>query len=139
MDSHDLISKRGRHTPIIDAVAIPSRNRPVRWRGLDRFDQRAKLSAWLYRIAFNEAKRRLSRRPTQPLDGTLDHGDLVAGIPAAPGLGPQSQVLASEFEAILTRALPQLPASAVPRSSCDLEGLTTEEADPEPGGPFTPA
>ena len=32
------------------------------WRGLPSFEERARLSTWLYRIAFNEAQRRLSRR-----------------------------------------------------------------------------
>jgi len=32
------------------------------WRGLARFEERAKFSTRLYRIAFNEAQRRLSRR-----------------------------------------------------------------------------
>jgi hypothetical protein len=31
------------------------------WRALDRFEERAQLSTWLYRIAFNEAQRRLGR------------------------------------------------------------------------------
>ena len=29
------------------------------WRGLARFEERAQLSTWLYRIAFNEAQRRI--------------------------------------------------------------------------------
>ena len=32
------------------------------WRGLAQFEERAQLSTWLYRIAFNEAQRRRSRR-----------------------------------------------------------------------------
>ncbi len=31
------------------------------WRSIDRFEGRAQLSTWLYRIAFNEAQRRLAR------------------------------------------------------------------------------
>jgi RNA polymerase sigma-70 factor (ECF subfamily) len=99
------------------------------WRGLDRFEQRAKLSTWLYRIAFNEAQRRLSRRPTQPLEAGDGTDALIAAIPDAPSLGPQSKVLNSEFEAVLTRALAQLPADR--RAAVvlrDLEGLSTEEA-----------
>src|SRR5271165_1410237 len=37
------------------------------WRGLARFEERAQLSTWLYRIAFNEAHRRLARRERPPV------------------------------------------------------------------------
>ena len=33
------------------------------WRGLPRFEGRARFFTWLYRIAYNEAQRRLSKRP----------------------------------------------------------------------------
>jgi RNA polymerase sigma-70 factor, ECF subfamily len=52
------------------------------WRGLDRFERRAQFSTWLYRIAFNEAQRRLSRRTlprAQP--GPEDAPDPVAALP----------------------------------------------------------
>lgn len=37
--------------------------RAVPARGQSRFEKRAQFSTWLYRIAFNEAQRRISRRP----------------------------------------------------------------------------
>jgi RNA polymerase sigma-70 factor, ECF subfamily len=99
------------------------------WRGLARFQERAQLSTWLYRIAFNEAQRRLARRapPHVQLDG--DRDDPVVSLPEAPHLGPEAQALDHEFQQTLERALAQLPhewrAAVVLR---DIEGLSTQEA-----------
>ncbi len=99
------------------------------WRSLARFQERAQLSTWLYRIAFNEAERRLSRHGPPTAAPGPDQEDLVAAIPDAPQLGPEPQALDREFEAILERALAQLPsewrAAVVLR---DIEGLSTKEA-----------
>jgi RNA polymerase sigma-70 factor, ECF subfamily len=100
------------------------------WRGLPRFEERARFSTWLYRIAFNEAQRRLSRRPP-PRAETLDpdRDDAVISLPDSARLGPEAQTLDREFERTLERALDQLPvdwrAAVVLR---DVEGLSTEEA-----------
>lgn len=99
------------------------------WRGLDRFEERAQLSTWLYRIAFNEAQRRLSRRP--PPTAVADPGgpDPVVEIPEAPDLGPEARALSREFEAILDDALDELPAALrAPVVLRDIEGLSTAEA-----------
>ena len=100
------------------------------WRGLGGFQERAQLSTWLYRIAFNEAQRRLSRRGPPAAEPDPDDGaDSVAAIPEAADLGPEARALDHEFEAILDRALAELPAewraAVVLR---DIEGLSTEEA-----------
>ncbi len=99
------------------------------WRGLPGFDERAQLSTWLYRIAFNEAQRRLSRRRPRPVTPDRGPGDLLETIPEAPHLGPESQTLGRELEAALDRSLAELPidlrAAVVLR---DIEGLSTEEA-----------
>lgn len=102
------------------------------WRGLSRFEERARLSTWLYRIAFNEAQRRLSRPrpPTVAPDPTdPDAGGPAAAIAEAPHLGPEAQALDSEFEQTLERALAELPAdwraAVVLR---DIEGLSTGDA-----------
>jgi RNA polymerase sigma-70 factor (ECF subfamily) len=99
------------------------------WRGLPRFQERAQLSTWLYRIAFNEAQRRLSRRPPPPARPAADGEDPLGAIPQDPRLGPESQLLEREFEATLERALAQLPAdwraAVVLR---DIEGLSTAQA-----------
>ena len=51
------------------------------WRSLPRFERRSRFFTWLYRIGFNEAQRRLARRPArgavvsteeQPLDELAD-------------------------------------------------------------------
>ena len=100
------------------------------WRGLPRFEERARFSTWLYRISFNEAQRRLSRRPP-PRAETIDpdRDDPVVSLPESARLGPEAQTLDREFEQTLDRALDELPPdwrSAVVLR--DIEGLSTEEA-----------
>jgi RNA polymerase sigma-70 factor, ECF subfamily len=99
------------------------------WRGLARFEERAQFSTWLYRIAFNEAQRRLARR--SPPAVTADDGgaDPVLSLPEAAHLDPEAQALDRELEQALVMALDQLPmqlrAAVVLR---DIEGLSTEQA-----------
>jgi RNA polymerase sigma-70 factor, ECF subfamily len=99
------------------------------WRGLARFEERAQFSTWLYRIAFNEAQRRLSRRPPRPAEPDPDRDDPIASVAESPQLGPEAQTLDREFERTLERALAQLPvewrAAVVLR---DVEGLSTHDA-----------
>jgi RNA polymerase sigma-70 factor (ECF subfamily) len=98
------------------------------WRGLARFEERSRFATWLYRIAFNEAQRRLTRRPPPRVpDG--DREDAVAALRESPDLGPEAQTLDREFERTLEMALDQLPAdwraAVVLR---DVEGLSTHDA-----------
>jgi RNA polymerase sigma-70 factor, ECF subfamily len=99
------------------------------WRGIGRFQGRSMLSTWLYRIAFNEAQRRLSRREPATVRSDPQGGDPSAEVPDAPQRGPAAQALDQEFEIVLGRALAQLPdewrVAVVLR---DLEGLSTAEA-----------
>ncbi len=99
------------------------------WRGLARFEERAQFSTWLYRIAFNEAQRRLSRRAPPRVEPDRDREDPVIALPEAPHLGPEAQALDREFEKILNQALAELPdewrAAIVLR---DIEGLSTKDA-----------
>lgn len=99
------------------------------WRGLAKFEKRAQFSTWLYRIAFNEAQRRLARRAPPPVESGPDRDDLIVSLPEAPDLGPEARVLHRELEQTLEEALARLPdewrAAVVLR---DIEGLSTEEA-----------
>jgi RNA polymerase sigma-70 factor, ECF subfamily len=99
------------------------------WRGLARFEERAQFSTWLYRIAFNEAQRQLSRRVPPAVELDPGREDPVALLPEAPQFGPEAQTLDHEFERTLERALAKLPAdwraAVVLR---DLEGVSTHDA-----------
>lgn len=99
------------------------------WRGLPRFEERARFSTWLYRIAFNEAQRRLSRRAPPLVPPDRDREDSISALPEAPQLGPEARALDHEFEQILEHALAELPderrAAVVLR---DIEGLSTKDA-----------
>jgi RNA polymerase sigma-70 factor (ECF subfamily) len=99
------------------------------WRGLPRFEERARFSTWLYRIAFNEAQRRLARRSPPRAEPDLDRDDPVLSLPESPHLGPEAQTLDREFEQTLEQALDELPpdwrAAVVLR---DVEGLPTADA-----------
>ncbi len=99
------------------------------WRGLPRFEERAQFSTWLYRIAFNEAQRRRSRREPLRAQSDPDRDDPVVSLPEPPHLGPEAQTLEHEFERTLDRALGELPAewrdAVVLR---DIEGFSTRQA-----------
>ena len=99
------------------------------WRGLARFQERSQFSTWLYRIAFNEAQRRLSRRSPIRAEPEPDREDPIVSVQESPELGPEAQTLDAEFERTLERALDELPAdwraAVVLR---DVEGLSTHDA-----------
>ena len=98
------------------------------WRGLARFERRARLSTWLYRIAFNEAQRRLARRSRRVEPQTEGDGS-VASLAESPQRGPEARALDHEFHEVLEQALAKLPAdwraAVVLR---DIEGLSTDQA-----------
>lgn len=97
------------------------------WRALPRFEGRARFFTWLYRIAFNEAQRRLAQRPPagllvsselQPLDALPDRR-----------AGPAAQAEGEELRQTLRRALSEIPIELrAPVVLRDVEGLSTREA-----------
>jgi RNA polymerase sigma-70 factor (ECF subfamily) len=99
------------------------------WRGLDRFQERSSFSTWLYRIAFNEAQRRLARRSLPRAEPAPEGEDPVLSLPDSPEAGPDARALAGEFERKLEEALDDLPPewrdAVVLR---DVEGLSTHDA-----------
>ena len=95
------------------------------WRGLAGFRLEARFSTWLYRIAVNEANRRLARdagRTTLPID------EVVTDVPDL-AEGPASRAESAEFKQYLEQCIIELPlnyrAAVVLR---DVQGLTNEEA-----------
>ena len=99
------------------------------WRGLAGFEERAQLSTWLYRIAFNEAQRRRSRREPGRVEPAGNDDDPIAALPDSAERGPEAQTLSREFERTLEQALERLPVDA--RDAVvlrDIEGLSTREA-----------
>ncbi len=99
------------------------------WRSIDRFEGRAQLSTWLYRIAFNEAQRRLARNASATLSADPAGEDRLRTVQGPAGERPEAQVEDRELTAMLEQALRELPeewrAAVVLR---DLEGLSTAEA-----------
>ena len=99
------------------------------WRGLGRFEERSRLSTWLYRIAFNEAQRQLGRRRPAPATPDASGTDPLDSVADDPGHEPDMQALDHELgsavDAALAQLAPDLRAAVILR---DLEGLSTEEA-----------
>jgi RNA polymerase sigma-70 factor, ECF subfamily len=96
------------------------------WRGLGRFEGRSRFFTWLYRIGFNEAQRRLARRPAAAARSTDEHDlDLLAD----PRPGPAQRAEHDELRAALRHALRELPPELrAPVVLRDVEGLSTREA-----------
>jgi RNA polymerase sigma-70 factor, ECF subfamily len=99
------------------------------WRGLPRFEGRSRFSTWLYRIAFNEAQRRLSRRRPQGAEAGPGLDDPIASLQDSPQAGPEARTLDRELVQTLEQALDELPAdwrdAVVLR---DVVGLSTSDA-----------
>ncbi|MGO9959803.1 MAG: RNA polymerase sigma factor [Solirubrobacteraceae bacterium] len=97
------------------------------WRSLPRFERRSAFFTWLYRIGFNEAQRRLARRPAAGSLVSPDERPLEEFVDERPG--PAEQAESRELRLALDRALAQLPADLrVPVVLRDIEGLSTREA-----------
>ena len=97
------------------------------WRSLARFEGRSSFFTWLYRIGFNEAQRRLARRPPA---GAFLSSELapVDDVPDARP-GPAARAENDELRTALGQALRQLPVDLrAPVVLRDVEGLSTRQA-----------
>ncbi len=96
-------------------------------RSLARFEGRSSFFTWLYRIGFNEAQRRLARRPAV---GTVVSSELqLVDEVADRRPGPATRAESDELRAALGRALRELPFELrAPVVLRDVEGLSTRQA-----------
>jgi RNA polymerase sigma-70 factor (ECF subfamily) len=97
------------------------------WRGIGSFRGDARFFTWLYRIAVNEAKRRLEREPAPTLVRSLD--DDVAVEPQDVREEPYTRVAHAELRRALAAAVLALPLKyRAPLILRDIEGLSTADA-----------
>lgn len=93
---------------------------------IDRFEERSRLTTWLYRVAYNAALQRYrSRRRTSDREAPGDDGlEAPDG-----GRGPAQLAEAREFDEALGRALATMPEGLrIAFVLRDVEGLSTREA-----------
>jgi RNA polymerase sigma-70 factor, ECF subfamily len=96
------------------------------WRGFKSFRGDARFFTWLYRIGFNEAQRRLARRPGASV---VPGGDEALETVADAAPGPAAEAEIGELREALVRALGDLPVDLrAPVVLRDVEGLSTREA-----------
>lgn len=96
---------------------------------IERFEPHARLSTWLYRIAYNHALMLVRRR--RPIEPLPDDDEGVASMPTMLtdwSMLPEERLLSSEAQDALKGAIAELPpalrAAFVLR---DVEGLSTAE------------
>ena len=98
-------------------------------RGIDRFEQRSSLKTWIFRIALNHCRDRLSRfrPPMQPIAEEPDDDAFTVRL-TDPGRDPESLAVAADESRRVSRCLARVPhafrEAVVLR---DLEGLSYEE------------
>lgn len=83
------------------------------YRNLDRYDDTMKFSTWIYRIATNLCIDRLrKRKPTYSLDADTTEHEGLDGYSMIPSDNrtPESEVLLSETQQIVHKAIETLPA-----------------------------
>jgi RNA polymerase sigma-70 factor, ECF subfamily len=100
------------------------------FRHLDSFSGRSALKTWIFRVALNHCRERLSRfRPlTQPIGEAADGAEGGAACLADPRRGPEELAVAADLSRQVANALALLPPpfreAVVLR---DLQGLSYEE------------
>ena len=96
------------------------------WRSLDRYERRSSFFTWMYRIALNEANRRVARRgpSAAPLCAAGPTAQIADVRP-----GPASEAETGELRRALEEALAQLsPELRVAVFLRDFQGLSVREA-----------
>jgi RNA polymerase sigma-70 factor (ECF subfamily) len=97
------------------------------WRSLGSFRGDARFSTWLYRIALNEAKRRMKREPARALLRSLDDEHAVEAQDVREE--PYARVAQAELWEALAAAVRALPVKyRAPLILRDIEGLSTADA-----------
>jgi RNA polymerase sigma-70 factor, ECF subfamily len=97
------------------------------WRGIGRFQGRAMLFTWLYRITINESNRALERRLRRHV--TVPVGEQAEQVPAPPHERPADRVEQRELREALGLAIANLaPPYRTALILRDVEGLSTTEA-----------
>jgi RNA polymerase sigma-70 factor (ECF subfamily) len=97
------------------------------WRSIGTFRGDARFFTWLYRIAVNEAKRRLERQPARSLVRSLDDDRAVE--PPDVRQEPYARVADAELRRALAAAVVALPLKyRAPLILRDIEGLSTVDA-----------
>jgi RNA polymerase sigma-70 factor (ECF subfamily) len=97
------------------------------WRGIRRFEARAAVFTWLYRIAVNESNRALERRRARRANVPVD--EEAVAVPTPSSDGPASHAERRELREALQLAIGQLSAPC--RTALvlrDIEGFSTREA-----------
>jgi RNA polymerase sigma-70 factor (ECF subfamily) len=97
------------------------------WRGIGRFQGRAMVFTWLYRIAVNESNRALERRSRRGTTVPVD--DEAVQLPAPAHEGPARRTERKELRDALELAIADLdPPYRTALVLRDIEGLSTREA-----------
>jgi RNA polymerase sigma-70 factor (ECF subfamily) len=97
------------------------------WRGIGRFQGRAMVFTWLYRIAVNESNRALERRMRHRMIVPVD--EEAVQVPAPPQEWPANRAEQHELREALELAIANLgPPYRTALILRDVEGLSTSEA-----------
>jgi len=116
-----LVGDRGEAEDVVQETLLRA------WRGIQRFQRRAMIFTWLYRIAVNESNRALERRTRR--DRTVPIDDEAVQIPAPAREGPAKRTEQRELRGALELAIADLdPPYRIALVLRDVEGLSTREA-----------
>jgi RNA polymerase sigma-70 factor (ECF subfamily) len=116
-----LVGDRGEAEDVLQETLLRA------WRGIGRFQARAMIFTWLYRIAVNESNRALERRLRRGTTVQVDDEAVQVPAPAkdGPGNRAEQRELRDALELAIADLAPPYRTALVLR---DLEGLSTREA-----------